>query len=326
MGGFQRHADNPLEAGAVVLDETSMLDTELAAAVLAAIPPHARLIFVGDVDQLPSVGAGAVLRDVIQSEQVPVVRLTQIFRQAKGSAISEAAQRINCGERPIGADGPGGEFYFFPRDSQEAAADTILELVTSRIPRQFGFNPVTEIQVLAPMYKGAAGTDALNQRLQAALNPVGLELRRGSGEKERIYRVGDKVMQLKNDYDKGVFNGDLGFVVSVNPEEKSLTVRFDGEPIAYAGNELNNLAHAYASTIHRSQGSEYPCVVIPILQAHFVMLSRNLVYTAVTRGKKLVVLVADPKAVRTAISQRRREDRRTGLVERLRCGPSTSTA
>jgi exodeoxyribonuclease V alpha subunit len=318
-GAFRRDRGRPLEAGAVVVDEASMIDLQLADALLQALPPGTRLVLVGDVDQLPSVGPGAVLRDVIASGRVPCVRLTQIFRQAAKSRIVTNAHRINSGEEPL-APLPGdadSDFFVVDRREAEAAQATILELVTSRIPRRFGLDPVRDVQVLTPMHRGAAGSMALNQALQAALNPDGRAITRGT----RSLRAGDKVMQLKNDYDKSVFNGDVGFVASVHAEatgeEAALVVRFDDRDVPYTLSALDELTLAYASTVHKAQGSEYPAVVLPLLTSHFVMLSRNLLYTAVTRGKRLVVLVADPRALRLALSEVRRGERRALLAARI---------
>jgi len=228
--------------------------------------------------------------------------------------IVRNAHRIHDGCAPEGATGATGEFYVFERSDPKVAADTILEVVTTRIPRGFGLNPKVDVQVLTPMHKGDTGATALNERLQAALNPKGPEITRGS----KILRLGDKVMQLRNDYDKEVYNGDVGFIVAVEPAERKIVVSFDGREVDYEEGELDELTLAYATSIHKSQGSEYPAVIVPILTSHFVMLSRNLIYTAVTRGKKLVVLVADPRAVSIALAETRREDRRTYLAERIR--------
>ncbi|MFO0586613.1 MAG: ATP-dependent RecD-like DNA helicase [Polyangiaceae bacterium] len=312
---FLRDRKRPIDAGALVVDEASMLDVELANALLSALPDAARLVLVGDVDQLPSVGPGAVLRDLIESGAVPTVRLTTIFRQAEGSLIVENAHRIQEGLPPQSADSPTGAFHVIHRTSGEAAADTIQKILTENIPKRFGLDPRRDVQVLAPMHRGDAGTTALNQRLQMALNPEGPSVSRFG----RTMRVGDKVMQLKNDVERDVYNGDLGFVSGLDPEAKQLTVRFDeGREVVYEESDLDELALAYATSIHKSQGSEYPAVIVPLLTEHFVMLSRNLFYTAVTRGKKLVVLVADPRAVRMALAETRKEERKTWLAERIR--------
>jgi exodeoxyribonuclease V alpha subunit len=311
---FKRDRRRPIQAGAVIVDEVSMLDLPTADALAQAIAPGTRLLLVGDVDQLPSVGPGAVLRDVIASGVVACVRLRQIFRQAARSLIVTNAHRINNGEPPMAAEpGAQADFFVVERRDPERARDTILELVTSRIPHRFGLDPVRDVQVLTPMNRGPAGTLALNEALQASLNPSGPALVRGS----RTYRTGDKVMQLRNDYDKNVFNGDVGLISSIDPEESSLVVRFEERDVAFDASEVDDLVLAYACTIHKSQGSEYPAVVMPLLTTHFVMLSKNLLYTAVTRGKRLVVLVCDPRALELALSQRRREERRTLLASRL---------
>ncbi len=313
---FKRNRAAPLEAGAVIVDETSMVDLEMADALTQAIAPGTRVVLVGDVDQLASVGPGAVLRDVIASGRVPCVRLTQIFRQAKESLIVVNAHRIHDGEPPLLPE-PGDEladFYVVDRRDPDAARSTIVELVTKRIPRRFGLDPVRDVQVLAPMHRGPCGSLALNEALQAALNPGGDGLAAGA----RVYRVGDKVMQLKNDYDRGVWNGDVGVVTAVNREEGALTVRYDADrSVTYDAGALDELTLAYACSVHKAQGSEFPAVVIPLLTAHFVMLSRNLLYTAVTRGKRLVVLVSDPRAISLALAADRRDDRRTRLAERM---------
>jgi len=311
---FKRDKSRPIEAGAVVVDEASMLDLPMADALAQAIAPGTRLILVGDVDQLPSVGPGAILRDIIGSGALPCVVLRQIFRQAARSLIVTNAHRINDGLPPLAPpDGAQADFFVVERRDPEKARATILELVTTRIPQRFGLDPVRDVQVLTPMNRGPAGAIALNEALQAALNPRGEALVRGT----RTYRTGDKVMQLRNDYDKNVFNGDVGFVSSIDPEEMAMVVRFDAREVAFDASELDDLGLAYACTVHKSQGSEYPAVVVPLLTTHFVMLSKNLLYTAVTRGKRLVVLVADPRAIEIALSQRRRDERRTRLSERL---------
>ncbi|WP_438029116.1 SF1B family DNA helicase RecD2 [Sorangium sp. So ce233] len=310
---FARNADNPIEADVVVVDEASMLDCELADHLCDAVADGARLMLVGDVDQLPSVGPGAVLRDIIESGTVPTVRLTQIFRQAGGSSIVENAHRINHGEMPVGDASSEGQFFFIERTEPESAAATILDTVVARLPQRFGLNPIRDIQVMAPMYKGEAGVTALNTALQRALNPSGPEVRRGG----MAFRIGDKVMQLRNDYDREVWNGDVGYVVDVEPEDGALTVEIDGRKVEYESDDLDHLTLAYACSVHKLQGSEAPAVVVVLQTAHHVMLSRNLLYTAVTRGKRLVVLVADPKAVKTALRETRRGVRRTRLTERL---------
>jgi len=311
---FARNRDNPLEATAIVVDEASMLDLSLADALLAATPAGARLVLVGDVDQLPSVGPGAVLRDIIDSGVVPTIRLTQIFRQAAGSLIVENAHRIQEGKMPESARSKDGEFYVFERTTPESAADLIQELVLKRIPKGFGLDPVRDVQVLTPMHRGGAGAIALNALLQSALNPSGVSVTRGS----RTLRVGDKVMQLRNDYDREVYNGDVGRIRAIDEEARTVTVELDGRDVIYEEGDLDELTLAYATSIHKSQGSEYPAVIVPVLTQHFVMLSRNLVYTAVTRGKRLVILVTDSRAMALALAETRKEQRRTLLATRLR--------
>ena len=321
---FKRNRGRPIDAGAVVVDEASMLDLPTADALAQAVAPGTRLLLVGDVDQLPSVGPGAVLRDVIASGAVPCVRLRQIFRQAARSLIVTNAHRINDGELPIAAPpGSDADFFVVERSDPERARDTVIELVASRIPNRFGLDPVRDIQVLTPMRRGPAGAVALNEALQAALNPPragAMEAHAAGaafGRGPRAYRAGDKVMQLRNDYEKNVFNGDVGLVASIDPEENGLAVRFDEREVAFDASELDDLVLAYACTVHKSQGSEYPAVVIPLLTTHFVMLSKNLLYTAVTRGRRLVVLVCDPRAMKMALSLHRKGDRRTRLAARL---------
>jgi exodeoxyribonuclease V alpha subunit len=311
---FKRDARRPIEAGAVVVDEASMVDLPMADALLQAIGPDTRLLFVGDVDQLPSVGPGAVLRDVIASGEVPCVRLQQVFRQAARSLIVTNAHRINRGEAPVVA--PGGaaaDFFVLDRRDPERARSTLVELVASRIPHKFGLDPVRDIQVLTPMNRGPVGAVALNEALRAALNPIGPALAHGA----RSFRVGDKVMQLRNDYERGVYNGDTGVVAGVDLDEGSLTARFDEREVTFEGADLDDVVLAYACTVHKAQGSEYPAVVVALLTAHFVMLSKNLLYTAVTRAKRLVVLVSDPRALELALREPLREERRSALASRI---------
>jgi len=308
--GFTKKADSPLAADVVLLDEVSMVDLPLADHLVQAIDLGARVVFVGDIDQLPSVGPGAVLRDIIESGGVPTVRLSQVFRQAEGSLITRNAHAINRGERPVDGADPMGEFHIVTCTDQPSAADAILDAVTRWLPQRFGLDPVADIQVLCPMRKGEAGVGELNRRLQAALNGGGLPIAGSS------FRTGDKVMQLKNDYERDVFNGDMGYVDGVN-EDGDLLVNVDGRSVAYEAKHLEQLMHAYVTTIHRGQGAEYPAVVIPILNAHYVMLVRNLLYTAVTRAKRVCVLVGDPKAIATAVRQTKRDVRRTRLAVRL---------
>lgn len=314
---FARHEENPLETDLLIVDEASMIDIHLASSLLDAVPNAARLVIVGDADQLPSVGPGAFLHDLIASEVVPVVRLDVIFRQAGQSGIVENSHRILRGEEPQGSEKPEGDFFIIPCRNPEHAVELIEEVVTTRIPKRFGFSPRTDMQVLTPMHRGGAGTIALNQVLQARINPGGKALKREGYE----IRVGDKVLQIKNDYNKDVFNGDLGEVTEVDIETPTVTVEFEAEEgarnVVYEKAEISQLALAYATSIHKSQGSEYPVVVIPLLTQHFVMLSRNLLYTAVTRAKKLCVLIVDRRALSIALAETRKEERQTKLSDRL---------
>ncbi len=316
-GGFQRTAERPLEADLVVLDEVSMLDVPLAAALVRALPDETRLVLVGDSDQLPSVGPGAVLREIIGSRRVPTVRLTEVFRQAARSQIVVCAHQVNEGRdlEPPPSTGTGdGELFVVRTDDSQRALELIERLVVERIPRRYGLDPVDDVQVLSPTRRGVTGTLRLNTHLQGVLNPGGAELSRG----DHVLRFGDKVMQIKNDYDKEVFNGDVGRVVGVEPEARSLRVSFDGRPVAYGREDLDQLVLAYACTVHKSQGSEYPAVVLPLLGEHYMMLQRNLLYTAVTRARRLLVLVAAPRALRRALGNDLVKLRYTALARRLR--------
>jgi len=298
-GGFKRNLENPLDCDLLVIDETSMVDVLLMHAVLKALPRTAALFVVGDVDQLPSVGPGQILADLIGSGVIPVVRLTEVFRQAAQSRIIVSAHRINQGLMPdLGKPEEGSDFYFVQADEPETAVTRIVELVKTRIPRRFRLDSIRDIQVLCPMNRGGVGARSLNIALQAALNPA------GERKVERFgwtFAPGDKVMQIENDYDKEVFNGDIGYIDDVDPDEGELTTSFDGRAITYGFGELDTLAPSYAATIHKSQGSEYPAVVIPVMTQHYAMLQRNLLYTGLTRGKRLVVLVGQKKAVAIAV-------------------------
>ena len=297
--GFKRNEENPLDCDLLVIDESSMVDVSLMQSLLKAVPDRAAVLIVGDIDQLPSVGPGQVLADIIGSQAVPVVRLTEVFRQAAQSRIITNAHRINEGKTPdLGTPAGNTDFYFVQAEDPEQAVARILTLVQSRIPRRFGLDPIRDIQVLCPMNRGGAGARALNIALQAALNPP------GDAKVERFgstFTPGDKVMQIENDYEKEVYNGDIGYVEGIDLAEGELTTSFDGRSVSYLFGELDTLVLAYATTIHKSQGSEYPAVVIPVLTQHFAMLQRNLLYTGVTRGKKLVVLVGQKKAVAIAV-------------------------
>jgi exodeoxyribonuclease V alpha subunit len=313
-GGFQKNEDNPLDAELVIIDEVSMLDLILMHHLLKAIPDSAALILVGDVDQLPSVGAGSVLKDVIASGAIPVVVLNEIFRQARASSIVVNAHKIIKGEMPSLTPNENDDFYFFKSEAPDEALARVLDVVKTRIPRRFGFHPVEDIQVLTPMNRGSVGTSRLNEALQSVLNRNGFELVRGS----RKYRVGDKVMQIRNNYDKEVYNGDIGIISNINAEAQTISVRIDGQDIEYDFTEIDELVLAYAVSIHKSQGSEYPVVVIPVMTQHYVMLQRNLLYTAVTRGKNLVVLVGTNKAIAIAVKNNRISTRNSFLSMRLR--------
>ncbi len=316
--GFARNEDNPLSCALLVVDEASMMDTLLMYHLMKAVPLGATVLFVGDVNQLPSVGPGNVLRDIIASGTVPVVELTEIFRQAAESEIIINAHRINHGEPPNLENQRDRltDFYFIRQDDPEKVVDLIVELVRDHIPRRFGLHPVDDVQVLTPMHKGSAGAAALNTRLQAALNQETLKLQRG----ERRFHLDDKVMQIRNNYEKDVFNGDIGRICHVDPEDRELTVRFDERNVIYAYDELDEIVPAYAISVHKSQGSEYPAVVLPILTQHYMLLQRNLLYTGVTRGRRLVVLVGSVKAVHMAVKNNRMHKRHTWLARRLAAG------
>ncbi|MBF0320660.1 MAG: ATP-dependent RecD-like DNA helicase [Nitrospirae bacterium] len=315
-GAFKRTDKNPLDANLVVLDEVSMVDTILMHHFLKALPPHCTLILVGDIDQLPSVGAGSVLRDVIDSGVVAVVRLNEIFRQSRRSLIVVNAHKINSGEFPILTNDmeQQRDFYFLEIAEPEGIAGRIVSLCKDRIPEKFRLDPFKDIQVLTAMYKGLLGASNLNAALQQALNPTGMEIIRGG----RVFRTGDKVMQVVNNYDKDVFNGDIGKIVSINTENQEITVNFDGKHAAYDYKDLDEITLAYAVTVHKSQGSEYHAVVMPIHTQHYIMLQRNLLYTAVTRGKRLVVLLGTKKAIHIAINNNKPHHRYTYLRQRLR--------
>jgi exodeoxyribonuclease V alpha subunit len=315
-GGFQRNRRNPLEADVLILDEVSMIDTVLMHHLLKAIPEKATLIMVGDINQLPSVGAGSILKDIILSEKVPVVELKEIFRQAGESRIVINAHKINNGIIPELEQDQNklGDFYFIEQEDQDQVLEIIRELVCNRIHGRFGLDPVEEIQVLSPMHKGVVGTENLNRVLQENLNPSNIMLTRG----DRVLRLHDKVMQIRNNYDKDVFNGDIGKITSIDPENQNVTVTFDSIPVGYDYSELDEIMLAYAISVHKSQGSEYPAVVVPILSQHYVLLQRNLIYTAVTRGKILVVIVGSKKALAMGINNDRIMKRYTYLAKRLR--------
>jgi exodeoxyribonuclease V alpha subunit len=311
---FARGPSHPLDADVVIVDEASMLDTAMTYSLLRALPAPCQVILVGDVDQLPSVGPGSVLLDFIRSDVVPVVRLSRIFRQAEESRIVVNAHRVNQGELPLAStEDPDADFFFIERQEPEDVLSTMKSLLTERIPRKFGLHPTRDIQVLTPMHKGLLGAAALNQELQLLFNPDGPSVVRGN----RLFRVGDKVMQVRNDYDLDVFNGDVGHVAAIDGEERTVTVVFDGRSVVYEEGQLDELTLAYACSIHKSQGSEFPCVILPLHTQHFVMLKRNLLYTAMTRGRKLVVIVGSKRALTTAVSSSDTVTRFTGLSRRL---------
>jgi exodeoxyribonuclease V alpha subunit len=308
-GGFTRNETNPLDADLVVIDEASMMDITLVYSLLRALPPGARLFLVGDVDQLPSVGPGNVLLDVIASGLVPVVWLKTIFRQASESGIITNAHRINQGEYP---EFNTTDFFFVERKDPERALETVIELVTQRIPKKFGYDPFRDIQVLAPMRRGEVGVTNLNETLKQALNAQAAPIGR------RPFGLGDKVMQLSNNYELDVYNGDVGLITLIDTELQEVQIQFEDRAVLYTFDQLDELSLAYASTVHKAQGSEYPVVVMPLLTQHFMMLQRNILYTAITRAAKLVIIVGDPKALRLAINNTRVTQRNTRLAERLK--------
>ena len=310
--GFSRNEDHPLSGDVLIVDESSMIDIMLMNSLMKAVPQKMRLILVGDIDQLPSVGAGNVLRDIIDSGVVPVVRLTRIFRQAQASRIVTNAHKINQGTFPDVSNGKESDFFFIQQDDPDAVAAEIVNLAKNRIPKAYNYG-IGDIQVLAPMRRGVVGTISLNIALQEAINPVGECISYGSFK----YRLGDKVMQIKNNYDKDVFNGDIGVVECVNNDENTMTVLFDGKAVEYEKGDFGELTLAYATTIHKSQGSEYPVVVMPLMMSHYVMLQRNLVYTGVTRAKKLCIIIGESKALSQSIRNMVVLKRNTKLKERL---------
>ena len=314
--GYQKNEEQPLAGDVLIVDECSMIDLILMNSLLKAIPSGMRLILVGDIDQLPSVGAGNVLRDIIDSGQFPVVRLTRIFRQSAESRIIMNAHRVNDGKMPDISNGSHTDFFFIERGEPEAAVSEIVDLVRRRLP-QYYHVPSSRIQVLTPMQRGIAGAANLNMALQEALNPGGEGLRRSG----MVFRRDDKVMQIKNNYDKEVFNGDIGVIDSVNQEERTLIVLFDDRYVEYDLTELDELVHAYAVTIHKAQGSEYPVVVMPVLMSHFAMLQRNQIYTGITRAKKILVLVGTKRALAYAVRNVTVNRRNTMLGKRLNAVP-----
>lgn len=316
---FKRNPETPLEADAVILDEVSMVDQVLMYHTLRALPSGCRLILVGDVDQLPSVGPGSVLRDFIAADTVAIIRLTRVFRQAAQSRIVANAHAINGGQMPSfnTRDDLAGDCFFIERDEPESLVSLIAELVAHRLPTHFSLDPAADIQVLTPMRRTMLGATNLNLELQKALNPNGPEIAYGS----RVFRVGDKVMQLRNNYDLGVYNGDLGRLAAIDTDDRTAVVQFYERDVVYEFSELDELALAYACSIHKSQGSEFPAVVVPIHTQHFLMLQRNLLYTAITRAKRLVVIVGSKRALGIAVRNHRTDERHTRLADRLRIFP-----
>jgi exodeoxyribonuclease V alpha subunit len=314
QGGFQRNADNPLDCDLLVVDEASMIDTILMHHLLKAIPSQATFILVGDVNQLPSVGAGSVLKDIIASAAVPVVELNEIFRQARSSRIIVNAHRINNGRMPdLAPPRAATDFYFIAKEDPHDALQVILKLARERIPQKFGLKPRQDIQVLTPMHKGIIGAGNLNLELQRALNPDAEALVRGN----RSLRLNDKVMQIKNNYDKEVFNGDIGIISAIDQEAQEVMISYDGREVNYDLGDLDEVVLAYAVSVHKAQGSEYPAVIIPLMMQHYILLQRNLIYTAVTRGRKLVVVVGTKKALAIGIGNDKTQARFTALRQRL---------
>ena len=317
-GNFQRDAKRPIKAGLIIIDEASMLDSRLAHALLQAVRPDSRLLLVGDVDQLPSVGPGSVLSNLIDSQQLPCVRLDQVFRQAQQSQIVQAAHRIRIGKMPQQPQAPDGDFFFIERSSTEEILQTVVNLVEKRIPSRYQIDPIEGIQVLCPMRRGSLGTENLNMELQRILNPEGVTV----GGRER-FSVGDRVMQIRNNYDLDVFNGDVGRIAhTIGGEHPGIRVRFETRSVDYRESDLGDLTLAYACSVHKSQGSEYPCVILPLHSQHFIMLQRNLIYTALTRGRQLVVIVGSSDALRQGIMNNRQRARYSLLAEFVRSPPS----
>jgi exodeoxyribonuclease V alpha subunit len=314
---FTFDSENPLAGDVFVFDETSMVDIRLMDSLLDALPETATLIIVGDTDQLPSVGPGNVLHDLIDSGSIACSRLTEIFRQDNSGLIVRNAHRVNAGEAfELPSSDAESDFYFIAQNDPEKTLAFVLDFMTTRIPRKFRMDPMADVQVLAPMRRNALGTENLNMLLQKRLNPDGPSVQRGAV----VFRKGDRVMQLRNNYDKDVFNGDVGFVADAYPEERKLVVMFDGKPVEYSSGDLDELTLAYATTIHKSQGSEYPAVIVLLHNQHYMLLQRNLLYTAITRGKRLVLVIGSRWAAGKAIETNTARARRTSLAERLGAG------
>ncbi|MBW2608691.1 MAG: ATP-dependent RecD-like DNA helicase, partial [Deltaproteobacteria bacterium] len=313
-GGFQRGDKNPLECDLLIVDEASMIDTVLMHHLMKAVPINATFILVGDVNQLPSVGPGNVLNDIISSKSVSVVELNEIFRQARQSSIIVNAHKINSGVVPdVEASHPDDDFYFIEQEDPEKAVEIIIKIVKSRIPERFGFNPMDDVQVLAPMHRGIVGVGNLNQELQKNLNTE----KEGVFLGNRSFLKGDKVMQIRNNYDKEIFNGDIGRIKAIFSENQEVIICFDGRDMSYDYSELDEIVLAYAVSIHKSQGSEYPVVVLPVMTQHYILLQRNLIYTAITRGKRLVVMIGTRKALAIGVNNNKTRKRYTRLKYRL---------
>lgn len=306
---FMRDEENPLETDLLVIDEVSMIDTILMNNLISAVSLNTTLVLVGDVDQLPSVGCGNILHDLIQSGIIPTAMLTKIFRQAKESQIVVNAHKINRGEFPTILNNKSSDFFFIQESDNSKMADVITELCRQRLPEKYGFDPMKDIQVLTPMYKGDTGANNLNSKLQDVLNYKKVTLTRG----EKSFKIGDKVMQLRNNYDKDVYNGDIGLIQSIDLDDQKLEINFSGKIVSYEFLELDDITLAYAITVHKSQGSEYPCVIMPITTSHYIMLQRNLLYTAVTRASKMMILVGSKQALAMAIGNKKSKKRNTSL-------------
>jgi exodeoxyribonuclease V alpha subunit len=312
--GFKRNQENPLDCDVLIVDESSMLDIVLAYNLLKAVSDSTTVILTGDVDQLPSVGAGNVLKDIIDSGAVKVIRLSKIFRQALNSDIITNAHRINRGIMPQLSNGSRSDFFFIKEEDPAKIAETIKDLCKNRLPSYYKVDPVDDIQVLCPMQKGETGAQNMNQILQEALNPSEVSVSYGG----RTFKLNDKVMQIKNNYDKGVFNGDIGRIAKIDQEDKTVTIRFDDTDVDYDITEMDEVVPAYATTVHKSQGSEFKVVVAPFSMQHYVMLQRNLLYTCVTRAKNIFVLIGSKKAIGIAVSNNRIQRRNTMLAKRLK--------
>jgi len=310
-GSFNYNEDNPLETDLLIIDEVSMIDTLLMYSLIIAISLNTTLIFVGDVDQLPSVGAGNVLKDLISCGKIPKIELSTIFRQAKNSDIITNAHRINKGEMPALNFIQETDFVFLDESTNGKIPEKILHLCKEELPQKYGFNPVEDIQILSPIYKGEVGVTVLNKLFQNELNKSAKVFAQG----EKIFKANDKVMQLRNNYEKNIFNGDIGFVVGSNIEDKVLFVSFEGKMVEYKFEDLDELTLAYAVTVHKSQGSEFPCIILPLTTSHYMMLQRNLLYTAITRATKLLILIGTKRALAMGVNNNKVKNRFTSLFK-----------